>query len=302
MKIGLLAVGLALAVSGCAHETISRQADDLADFPIFESKQKFLVNGFDTGVKQAISGRSGMHEVISDDLADQATVLVRSPDGAGQAEEATVGVYNIDRDEREVVIPRSCKKRAKPEKGKKGDGKCLEWKEEQRFIKYTVKETCKFSIPVDVVEVATGNVIFSGSKDGDASSSETKDKRPPEARGQRSVCLEARESAASRVASIWEPRKIQVEVKLASLKSNDELHKQVVRLVRQSADTDALRVMEEALKNKTVDAGDEAATEYNITQLYWLNRRYQECREHYKKAIVLNSEPMPVFLAKACAK
>ena len=302
MKTRFLLAGLSLAMSGCAHETISRQAEDFADFPIFESKQKFLVNGFDPSVKQAISGLSGMHEVISDDLADQATVLVKSPDGAGRAEEATVGIYNMDRDEREIVIPRKCKKRAKPEKGKKGEGKCIEWKEEQKFMRYSVSETCKFSIPVEVIEVATGNVVFSGAKDGDASNSETKDKRPPEARGQKSVCLEARDNSARNVASIWQPRKIQVEVKLAVLKSNDDLHKQIVRLVKQSADTEALGVMEEALKNKTVDSSDDAATEYNLTQLYWLNRKYAECRDHYTKAVVLNSEPLPPFVAKACAK
>jgi hypothetical protein len=295
-------IAIAVAASSCAHEAITRQARDQSDYPLFDSRQKLLVNGYDGNVKQEIANAAGNHEVVADQLADQATVLIRAPEGAGSSEESRTGIYLAERDEQQITIERSCKKRAKPEKGKKGEGKCIEWKPEERYTLYSITESCQFALPVEVLEIAGGAVVFSGNKAGTATSKDSKKGSPPPGLGQKTLCLEARRKAVADLAALWQPRMIQVDVKLAVLKSNEALHQQVVRLIKQSADKEALEVMEAAVKGKTVDASDEAALEYNMTQIYWLNQKYPECKEHFTKAVVLNTEPMPMFLTKACGK
>jgi hypothetical protein len=283
---------------GCfGHSSVSVSARQPPSEETFLSSQNFLVEGFDTITRSEIHQnikRRGIHRVISTDEAENATVLVRTSEGERQ-QYGGVFNYEVTTDNEKMHKDKKCKKRQKK------TNKCIKWQPEENWVRYSIEEQCVARFDFEVVNVESGQLLFSGDISEKVYERNAKDRKRPKALGKKKMCIAAKKQVVSSMGKIWGTNTVNVDIKILKLESNKPLYERIVSLVKKQALAEAILSLEKAVNQNLVSGQDLSAAKYTLIQLYWAEGEYNKCRVIYKETVVGTEEKLPGFLFGICS-
>ncbi|MBU0553094.1 hypothetical protein KKB55_09520 [Myxococcota bacterium] len=236
--------------------------------------QKVAIDGFDQ--KTSIELRSkiasgGLHTLVPVSDASTATILIR---GASAVPE-----YNKDLQSETIEVERKCVKRAKS-KGKK-TGACLKWQEAYTFERYTLNETCKYTIPTSILNATNGQIVAERAFTETYDKKQVTDKKPPREIGHR-LCDSAYRASLERLIGWMTPHYANVELEFMDIPS--DIAERAQNTAQMGNIDRAIKLFSDVIANPATEPDDRGKAHYNIALLHSLMEENQQCIEQCQLA------------------
>ena len=255
---------LAAVTGACSSMSVSREIVVPPELAALHGRQQIYIDTFDG--HRGNRARSAVVDALT--AVNYHQVQVRPASGAiyirGAVSNDQIGDQTTSSEWDECV--------ARDKKGK-----CTK-KEKKTY--YTRKQSCALSVRLEVVDSASGSVLFSSSANGDDSSNDTYargESAPSDLR--ESLCGSALADAVSEVVKKLVATVDSFDLSFHEVADRGETER-AVQFVRDGRLEDAQRILVDLPASPSLTRDDRGWAKYNLALVYFAQERFSECAEN----------------------